>query len=71
MAMNVAAQKVSRALCVSATWMTAHQTHATMGVVWMALPVSHVLVHLATLARAVRARWMSAEASPAAMGANA
>lgn len=63
--------QASRAQCVSATWMTARQTLATTGAVWTASPVSHAPVPRATPACAVKARWMSAEASPADTEANA
>lgn len=59
-----------RALCVSETWMTALRIPATTGAVSMALLASRVLVPQATRAYAVRARWMSAAASPVDMGAN-
>lgn len=50
--------------------MTALQTPATTGAVSMALLASRALVPQATQACAVRARWMSAAASPVATAAN-
>lgn len=60
-----------RAPCVSEMWTTALRTPATTGAVSTASLASHVLVPQATRAHAVRARWMSVAANPAATVANA